>query len=54
VTVLEGVRQWLGGTSPSPVPPPGSLGAVYGVMLLALLAASLGWLAVRYLRAGLS
>ena len=54
LTVLEGVRQWLGGTSVSPVPPPGSLGAVYGVMLLALLAASLGWLAVRYLRAGLS
>jgi ABC-2 type transport system permease protein len=54
LTVLEGVRQWLGGTSTSPVPPPGSLGAVYGVMLLALLAASLGWLAVRYLRPGLS
>jgi len=54
LTVLEGVRQWLGGTSASPVPPPGGLGAVYGVMLLALLAASLGWLAVRYLRAGLS
>jgi ABC-2 type transport system permease protein len=53
-TVLEGVRQWLGGTSVSPVPPPGSVGAVYGVMLLALLAASLGWLALRYRRAGLS
>jgi ABC-2 type transport system permease protein len=53
-TVLEGVRQWLGGTSVSPVPPPGGVGAAYGVMLLALLAASLGWLALRYRRAGLS
>jgi ABC-2 type transport system permease protein len=53
-SVLEGVRQWLGGTSVSPVPPPGSVGAAYGVMLLALLAASLGWLALRYQRAGLS
>jgi ABC-2 type transport system permease protein len=53
-TVLEGVRQWLGGTSVSPVPPPGGVGAAYGVMLLALLAASLGWLALRYRREGLS
>jgi ABC-2 type transport system permease protein len=53
-TVLEGVRQWLGGTSFSPVPPPGGVGAAYGVMLLALLVASLGWLALRYRRAGLS
>jgi ABC-2 type transport system permease protein len=54
VTVLEGVRQWLGGTSVSPVPPPHSVGVAYGVMLLALLAASFGWLAIRYSRAGLS
>jgi ABC-2 type transport system permease protein len=54
LTVLEGVRQWLGGTSVSPVPPPHSVGPAYGVMLLALLAASLGWLALRYRRAGLS
>jgi ABC-2 type transport system permease protein len=54
LTVLEGVRQWLGGTSVSPVPPPHSVGVAYGVMLLALLAASFGWLAIRYLRVGLS
>ena len=54
VTVLEGVRQWLGGTTVSPVPPPGSVGALYGVMLIVLLAASLGGLAVRYRKAGLS
>jgi ABC-2 type transport system permease protein len=54
LTVLEGVRQWLGGTSFSPVPPPGSVGAAYGVMLLALLAAAFGGLALRYRKAGLS
>jgi ABC-2 type transport system permease protein len=53
-TVLEGVRQWLGGTSVSPVPPPGSVGVLYGVMLLVLLAASLGGLVIRYRKAGLS
>jgi ABC-2 type transport system permease protein len=51
-TVFEGVRQWLGGTSASPVPPPGSVGAAYGVMAVALLVAALGMLAVRYRKAG--
>jgi len=51
-TVLDGVRQWLGGTSPGPIPPPGSVGALYGVMFLVLLAASLGGLAVRYRKVG--
>jgi ABC-2 type transport system permease protein len=54
VTVLEGVRQWLGGTSSSPVPRPGSVGVLYGAMFLLLLAASLGGLAARYRKAGLS
>src|SRR6516225_10922802 len=53
-TVLEGVRQWLGGTSVSPVPRPGSVGVLYGVMFLVLLGASLGGLAARYRKAGLS
>jgi ABC-2 type transport system permease protein len=53
-TVLEGVRQWLGGTSVSPVPRPGSAGVLYGVMFLVLLGASLGGLAARYRKAGLS
>jgi ABC-2 type transport system permease protein len=51
-TVLDGVRQWLGGTTASPVPPPGNLGACYGVMALLLLAAGLGALAARYSRTG--
>jgi ABC-2 type transport system permease protein len=51
VTVLDGVRQWLGGTSFGPVPRPGNVGALYGVMLLVLLAAGLGGLAARYRKA---
>jgi ABC-2 type transport system permease protein len=54
VSVLEGVRQWLGGTSFSPVPRPGGVGALYGAMFLLLVAASLGGLAVRYRKADLS
>jgi ABC-2 type transport system permease protein len=47
-TVLDGVRQWLGGTSPGPIPPPGSVGVLYGVMFGVLLAVSLAGLAARY------
>jgi ABC-2 type transport system permease protein len=53
-TALEGTRQWLGGTSFSPVPPPGGVGALYGAMILVLLAVSLGGLAARYRKAGLA
>jgi ABC-2 type transport system permease protein len=51
-TVVDGVRQWLGGKVPGPMAPPGHYGAVYGVMFLVLLAASLTILAVRYRKAG--
>ena len=51
-TTLDGVRQWLGGTSPGPLPGVGRYGALYGGMLLVLLAASLGALAARYRKAG--
>jgi ABC-2 type transport system permease protein len=51
-TVLDGARQWLGGTSPGPIPPPGSVGAWYGVMFVVLLVASLGGLAARYRKVG--
>jgi ABC-2 type transport system permease protein len=51
--VLDGVRVWLGGTSPGLVPSAlGRIGPAYGAMLLVLLAASLGGLAVRYRKAG--
>ena len=54
-TVLDGVRFWLGGTSSGLVPRSlGHFGPLYGVMLLLLLAASLGGLAVRYRRAGVA
>jgi ABC-2 type transport system permease protein len=47
-SVLDGVRQWLGGTSPGIVAPPGHYGVIYGVMLLAFLGASLTALFARY------
>ena len=53
-TVLDGVRQWLGGTSRGPLPPPGNYGPLYGAMLLLLLAAALAGLAVRYRKAGVA
>ena len=51
-TVLDGLRQWLGGTTPTPVPPPGNLGPLYGAVFVLLLAAAVGGLAVRYRKAG--
>jgi ABC-2 type transport system permease protein len=51
-TVLDGVRQWLGGTNPGPIPPPGSVGILYGAMYLALLGACLAGLAARYRKVG--
>jgi ABC-2 type transport system permease protein len=52
-TTLDGVREWLGGTSPGVLPGVGRYGALYGAMLLVLVAASLGGLAARYRKAGL-
>jgi ABC-2 type transport system permease protein len=53
-TVLDGVRQWLGGTNPGPIPNPGGAGAAYGLMFVLLLAVSLGGLAARYRKVGAS
>lgn len=53
-TTVDGVRQWLGGTSRGPIPPPGGYGWLYGVMFLLLLAAALGLLAARYRKASIS
>lgn len=47
-TVLDGVRQWLGGTSPGIVASPGSYGPAYAAMLVAFLAVSLAGLVRRY------
>jgi len=53
-TVLDGVRRWLGGTNPGPIPNPGGAGWAYGLMFLILLGVSLGGLAARYRRVGAS
>jgi ABC-2 type transport system permease protein len=53
-TMLDGVRQWLGGTNPGPLPNPGGAGVVYGLVFLLLLAVSLGGLAARYQKVGAS
>jgi ABC-2 type transport system permease protein len=53
-TVIDGSRQWLGGTNPGPIPNPGGAGWVYGLMFLILLGASLGGLAARYWKVGAS
>jgi hypothetical protein len=49
-TVLDGVRQWLGGTNPGLIPNPGSYGVAYGIMFLVFLGASLAGLFARYSR----
>jgi ABC-2 type transport system permease protein len=51
-TTLDGVRQWLGGTSPTLLPGVGRYGPLYGAMVLLLLAVSVGGLAARYRKAG--
>jgi ABC-2 type transport system permease protein len=54
-TLLDGVRQWLGGASPGAVPDPGGLwGAGYALLLLALLAGSVTVLVSRYRKADAS
>ncbi len=50
-TVIDGVRQWLGGTNPGVIPNPGNYGAAYGIMLLVFLGAGLAGLFLRYARA---
>ena len=47
-TIVDGVRIWLGGTSPGEDANPGHFGPLYGVVAVLLLAACLGGLAARY------
>jgi len=47
-TVLDGVRQWLGGTNPGIIAAPGGYGIAYGLVLLAFLGVSLAALVRRY------
>jgi len=54
-TLLQGVRLWLGGTNAGDnVPKPGAFGAVYALVLIALVALCLYGLAARYRKARLS
>lgn len=54
-SVVDGIRQWLGGHAPTPgpIPAPGDLGAAYLVVFLVLLGASFAILATRYRKADL-
>jgi ABC-2 type transport system permease protein len=57
-TVLDGVRQWLGGVTklggPGTIGSPGSYGPLFGAMLLVFLGASLAILAARYRKVGIA
>jgi ABC-2 type transport system permease protein len=53
-TVLDGLRQWLGGTTPGIIPNPGSYGPVYGLAFLLLLVAGAGGLILRYRKVGIA
>jgi ABC-2 type transport system permease protein len=57
-TLFDGVRQWLGGMwypdESLGVQPPGGFGAVYAIVLLAVLALCLAGLVARYRKAALS
>src|SRR6201996_6028650 len=52
-TLLDGVRQWLGGTQPGAIPDPGGVwGAGYALLLIALVMAGLAALLIRYRKVG--
>jgi ABC-2 type transport system permease protein len=53
-TVLDGVRQWLGGTSPGVIASPGGYGPAFGAALLVFLGLSLALLAGRYRKVGIA
>lgn len=53
-TTLDGVREWLGGTSPGIIPDPGGYGPAYGLMLLVFLGVAVGGLIARYRKVGIA
>lgn len=53
-TDLDGLRLWLGGTTPGQIPSPGSYGPLYGVVFLIFLAAAVGGLVARYRKVGVA
>ena len=53
-TTLDGVRQWLGGTSPGIIADPRGYGAAYGLMTLVFLGGSIAILIARYRKVGIA
>ncbi len=53
-TTLDGVREWLGGTSPGIIADPGGYGAAYGLMLLVFLGGAVAILMARYRKVGIA
>jgi ABC-2 type transport system permease protein len=53
-TVLDGVRQWLGGTTQGMVPNPGGDGVIYGLMFVVFLVVGIGGLVLRYRKVGVA
>jgi ABC-2 type transport system permease protein len=53
-TDLDGLRLWLGGTTPGQIPNPGHYGPLYGVMFVIFLAAAVGGLVARYRKVGVA
>ncbi|HEU5416098.1 MAG TPA: hypothetical protein VFV41_00300 [Streptosporangiaceae bacterium] len=53
-TVLDGLRQWLGGTTPGQIPDPGHYGPAYGVMFVVFLIIGAGGLIARYRKMGVA
>jgi ABC-2 type transport system permease protein len=53
-TVLDGLRQWLGGTTRGQIPNPGDLGPAYGLAFGVLLVVGVGGLILRYRKVGVA
>jgi ABC-2 type transport system permease protein len=53
-TVLDGLRQWLGGVTPGQIPDPGSFGPLYGLAFAVFLIAGAGGLILRYRKVGVA
>jgi ABC-2 type transport system permease protein len=53
-TALDGVREWLGGTTPGIIPDPGGYGPAYGLMVLVFLGVAVGGLIARYRKVGIA
>jgi ABC-2 type transport system permease protein len=53
-TVLDGMRMWLGGTTPGLIPQPGNDGPFYGLLFVVFLAVGIGGLIARYRKVGVA